>query len=705
MPSPLRYAGPTPSDARDVADLDSVYRVGNTFLPVANGSHFNGNWGGPSTNLIQTQCRQSRKLLRVIAGGADHLQVEWANIFTTTAAPGTDLSCEINGPNAVTVRMAIEYPAGTIRLTSGSSTWSSATAYVVGDQVVHSGQKYLATAASTNQTPSGTSAFWRVVNTYVINWREQTDSSGTVVFAPGVYRKSLPVKLSERVVFGDRIAVLGAFDSGGASNYIPYAGSNGAANHGRFVDWIVDAAGGLPAVGSSIVETGITNQTNGNATAANAADNQTWTKIPYATVITGNINSRRCVAIFGDSVAQGFGGDVRDGEPCGIFPRSLDGASWWRVAQGGNRAQNYTKTNAPWQFSVMRRCSAIICALGGLNDMMAGATAAQMKTYLERLWKALASTGAPVFTGLLTPISGSTDAWATTANQTRYTAGGTIPTTQFPTDADYASTVYGQTALWMSQDGGSIVDDAGVTVKAGQMGHPLLSILDWRSLMSDPATSWKWLPGFTTDGAHLAGSIVPSQVDLLVAQMEPVIMAREQLAHPLPNWNVSGEVASTVQSMSRSLAESLSTAASGTIATFVGTSPGRRYSQCRFWQGAKQVGAGLTYWTVLAGADPAKMKIIDSGSANWAANSLGTITFATPQYIPGGWGVVLVLTSPSADTRQYAGRTSIASGLHTSGSGFVMAGTSADVGAALTGTINMMTKFTVGTFRAWAELV
>ena len=275
MPVPVVHKGPTPADARDVADIDTIDRISGTFLPVANGTHFNGNWGHASTSLIQTRCRQSRKLLRIISGGADRLQVEWADIYTTTVAPSAGASCELNGPNSVTVRMAVEYPAGTMRITSGSSTWSSGTAYVVGDQVVHSGTKYLATAAGTNQAPSGSSAFWRVVNTYIVRWIGDTDANGTIVFAAGSYKKSLPVALSERLVFGDRIAILGAFDSGNSSNYIPYAGSNGAANHGRFVDWVVDAAGGMPAVGSSMAETGITNQTNGNTTTANASDNST----------------------------------------------------------------------------------------------------------------------------------------------------------------------------------------------------------------------------------------------------------------------------------------------------------------------------------------------------------------------------------------------------------------------------------------------
>lgn len=672
------------------------------YLPVANGTHFNGNWGNPSTSLITgTRTRSSRKLLRVIAA-ADELQVEWANIYTTTVAPGAGQSCEIPGPNAVTLRMSIEYPAGKPRQTAGSTAWSSATAYVQFDQVTHAGSSWVATAASTNQTPAAGSAFWRLVRRYAVNWDTQTDTAGTVVFAPGDYRKSQPVRLQEMLQPGDCIAVLGAFDCGAASGaYIPYAGANGAANHGTFVDWVVDSAAALPAVGSALPDTGVTNQTNGNTTAANASDNLTWMKIPYATAITGNIGTSRCVAIFGDSIAQGYGGDIRDGEPCGIFPRAVDGSSWWRVAQGGNRATNYHPGNAPWQMSVLQRCSSVVCSMA-LNDINQGQTSAQVQESLTRLWRVLAATGRPLYVGMLTPISASSDAWATTANQTRYTAGGTIPTTQYPADdATYLTSVYGIIAQWISNQGIPLTAPDGGTVYAGQANHPVTGILDWRSLMSDPATSWKWLPGFTTDGAHPNPVCVGYEVDYLRAQVEPLLQGRVQALIPPPAWNPSGEVAASVQSMTRSEVNVLSTALANSTMSVVGVSVGRRYTQTRVWAGT----SGTLYWTVLAGMDPAKMRIIDSGTASAVANSLFTITYATPQYIPAGYMVAVVLTAPTAANRQWGGRTALAAGLHTTGSGMTLAGTSADVNAPLTGVINMFTKWTVGTFRAWAELV
>lgn len=687
----------------DKLEIDKKAAI--SYLPVANGTHFNGNLGNASTSLIQTRCRQSRKLLRVISSGADKLQVEWANKYTTTVVQSNDASCELNGPNSVTVRMAIEYPAGTPRIISGSTTYSAGTAYAVGDQIVSSGIKYVCIQAGTGQTPASSPLFWRVVNTYIVRWTGDTDSSGTVVFAPGDYKQSLPVSLLEKTTAGDKIAILGAFDSGNTSNYIPYAGSNGAANHGQFVDWVVDSAGGMPAVGSALPDTGVTNQTNGNTTASNASDNLTWMKIPYATAITGNIPTTQCVAIFGDSIAQGYGGDMRDGEPCGVFPRALDGVPWWRVAQGGNRAQCYTKTNAPWQYSVLSRCSAIICNMG-LNDMMGGATFANTKSYLTRLWNALASTGKPLYIGLLTPISASSDAWATTANQSRYTGGGSIATTQFPTDADYATTVYGQTALWISQDGASIVVD-GTTYKAGQVNHPVEGILSWRNIMADLPTSWKWAPALTTDGAHPNALCVSYEVALLQPQLGPVVTGRRQPSMPVPGTSATGEVQSILTSMPRDSVSALNTAATGSVMIVLGTSPGRYISQARMWCGTTLATTNNMAWTILAGQDVAFMKVLGSGTVNTTANTQVTLSLSGLMWVPAGHLIILVVGASGSNTMQVGGHAVLANGsaLLKSGSVMPLAGTSAD-NAPLSGNINMFTKWTTtGLFRAWGEAV
>lgn len=669
------------------------------FLPVANGTHFNGNGGSTATGLIQTRCRQTRKLLRIIAGGATKLQVEWANIWTSNTPQSGNASCEIATPNAVTARMSVEYPAGNPRVISGSTAWSSATAYALLDQVTYGGSSWVCIQAGTNQTPATGSAYWRQSNRYVVNWSTQTDTSGTVVFAPGDYRASLPIVLSETVRAGDCIAILGAFDSGSSTNYLPYAGANGASNTVPFVDWVIDVAGGLPTVGNALPDLGVTNQTNGNSTTSNNTVASTWMKIPYATAICGDVPIKRCVALFGDSLIQGSGGDIRDGEPAGIFARSVDGVSWWRIAQGGNRAGCYVSGNAPWQMSCVRRCTAAVTNLA-VNDISAGLTYAQTQAAMTQLWTVLSSQGIPVYAGYPSPISSSTDAWATTTNQGRYTASGTIATTQFPTDADYSSTVYGQIAVWLSQDGASMVAPDGATVRVGQANHPLDGLLDWRSMMTDPASSWKYAAGYSTDGAHPTAVAAAVQSAYLAPQMEPVRLGYQVMVPTQPGYSPHG--GPPVQNYSRSLIRDVSTLIStGSIMAVLDVNPaGRSFYGFRLYAGTA---AGARTYTILTGADPAKLKVLTSGSFTTTASTIQDTALAgAPIWIPGGQVIAVVVTAPA--TSSWGGVAANAAGIHRTGIGHLLAGTSADT-IALTGTVSLYSgvKFTQNAFRLWAE--
>lgn len=719
MTNPMQVGGPlvlpsNPSLSLGPATKQYVDAQAKTFLPVANGTHFNGNGGATATaGLIQTRCRQTRKLLRVIAGGADTLQVEWANIWTSNTPPGGNATCEIAGQQSVTCRMTIEYPAGNPRQISASTAYSAGTAYVLLDQVTSGGSSWVCIQAGTGQTPGAGSAYWRQVNRYVVNWETQTDTSGTVVFAAGDYRKSLPVPLLERTRQNDCIAVLGSFDTGSGTGYLPYAGANGASNTVPFVDWVLDSTSvGLPAVGSALCDTGVTTQTNANSTTANSTTASAWMKIPYATAITGNIPNKTCVALIGDSLVQGTGGDIRDGEPCGIFPRALDGATWWRIAQGGNRAGCYSPDNAPWQMGVVARCSAVVTNLG-MNDINAGLTTAQVKAVLQVHWTMLAAACERVFAGYPTPISASSDAWATTTNQSRFTNAGAIATTQNPTDdASYLTSVYGLIAMWLSRDGALLATPDGANVQVGQAPHPLDGLLDWRSLVADPLTSWKWNPGYTTDGAHPtpAAAVVQAAYSALV--MEPVTLARSQMPASRPPYQPAGDP--PLDSMSRSQVlvsypVGTSTAA-GTVLGAVDVSPGRLYYGFRCASGTAT--AASRNWTLLIGADCAKLKPLVSGSFSPASSSvIDTPLPGAPLWIPAGYEIYVALSYAVNIAAIWSGQTGLFANLNKSGIGFVLSGISTDTAVLSATAINAFAAGSAGagaflpvTFRPWIEV-
>lgn len=694
-----------PLDAEDPLDLTTrsyVDATADTYLPVANGTHFNGNGGSTSTALPQGRLFETRKLLRVITGGADKLQVEWANIWTSNTPQAADATCEMAGPNSVTVRMGIEYPAGMMRMTSGSSAWNSATAYAINDQVTSGGSSWIAVAASTNSTPSGSNANWRLVRRYLVRWKSD-DGAGTISFAAGDYKQSLPLQLTDKLLAGDMIAVLGSFDTGNTSNRVPHAGANGACNTAPFVDWVVTSTSAMAAAGSALADTGVTTQTNSNATTSNSTDFTAWTKISYATAITGNNPDKKCIALFGDSLIQGTGGDIRDGEPAGIFVRALDSTTWWRIAQGGNQASCYTLSNAPWQLGVVSRCSAVICNLG-VNDIQAANNFATTQAKMLRVWKALAAQGIPVYTGPPAPISLSSDSWATTTNQSRWTTGGA---SAFPgDDATYLTSVYGQMAMWITQDGAV---DALTSAKLGQANHPITGLLEWRSVMADSQTSWKWVAGYTSDGAHPKASTVAVQAPYLASQVG-VLLSAGRLT---PSFSVGHNPIGTspIQVSDRSLVSTdLSPALNGSFMSVIGISPGRPFIGMWMMRGS-MADASTRSWSFMIGKDAAKMKVVDSAAwgSNTSPDTMVPIAFASSIYVPAGYLMALqVVSDTTATASMWRGFNAPIAALNQPASNFLLAGTCADTTALSVNTIVSLysgVKYTVGVFRAWAEMI
>ena len=65
--------------------------------------------------------------------------------------------------------------AGVKLITSGGTykeTWSAVNAYVVGEQVLRTGQVYIAIANSTNQDPVTATTFWSLYSATPAVWRE-----------------------------------------------------------------------------------------------------------------------------------------------------------------------------------------------------------------------------------------------------------------------------------------------------------------------------------------------------------------------------------------------------------------------------------------------------------------------------------------------------------------------------------------------------
>lgn len=693
-----------------------------SYLPVTNRTHFNGNGGSAATALIQTYSQQTRVLLKVISSGAQNLQVEWANIWTSNTAGQSEQA----GPNSVNARFAVEYPAGNPRVVSGSTTYASGTAYALLDQVVYSGTHYVCIQAGTGQTPSTATAYWTPVVRYTVTFPTSTDGSGTTTFAPGAYLQSNPVPLTNGpTVAGYNLAVCGYFETPSTSGYIPYAAYEGGQNNAPYVDWKINL-GTTVAAGSDICATGVTTQTNGNASTANWVNGVgagvTVDHLAMPTAVTGDTPLKRCVGLFGDSLIAGFGGDWRDGSMAGWCVRNCDGATYWRIAQGGNKLGCYSSTiSNPWQAAVLRRCTAVVCDMG-INDIALGDTLAQVKTAATNCWQWLASAGAPLFQTMLSPLSNSSDTWTTLANQSQYTGSGTVATTQCPSGVgtNYTGKIYGGFQMWLTQTGAQgAFSPGGATVSAGQPGHPLECVIDLAGNVRDPLTGWKWNANGTSlsaDGAHPTAYAVGLTLDTQGVGWAPVALAMQQL--PQVAWfpNAQGGYLSNMERST--VVSTAATDANTALVTSVGVSPGRYINLLRFYLNATPA-TTTGKWAILAGTDMSWLQCIATGSVTYAAGTDGVVigTIGVPLWVPPGQQLYVLLSKVASQATAFGGQVALAPGLNSPPTAFVVAGGVTDatltltVGASYTvanaapgATSTFTTAMAAVTSRVWAEL-
>lgn len=237
----------------------------------------------------------------------------------------------------------------------------------------------------------------------------------------------------------------------------------------------------------------------------------------FPQAITGRTASvGRGYALIGDSVMNG-GSDNYWGTGTGGFGDRIavaDGAAWANYARGGDAARLMNTTEARVQrFGTTLPFASRIVSNYGTNDWYSIGLP-EMKAAMISLWTWVrAQNPAATFQATtITPYTTSTDAFATTTNQTHAHAGAAETRR-----ADYND--------WL-RDGAPIIAGVAATtgatdataIRAGGPGtHPLTGILEVADLVESARNSGRWTPGTTADGLHPSPSgyaLIATALDL-----------------------------------------------------------------------------------------------------------------------------------------------------------------------------------------------
>lgn len=229
--------------------------------------------------------------------------------------------------------------------------------------------------------------------------------------------------------------------------------------------------------------------------------------LPHA-VLAQSPDTEPSVALFGDSIMaassdQYWRAGVNSGGGFGVRSALRDGYAYLSIAQGGRRMSDMLDANrkTDWMPTGLLEACQIGVINMGRNDITGNS--ATLHADALAVWTYIAGRGVKLAQTTVTPYTDSTDAWATTASQTvKAGVGESIRLTYNAWLRDGAPIISGAPAA------SGTIDPA--ALRAGQEGHPLVTVYDVTDAVETARDSGIWKAGYTNDGLHpIAAGHVP----------------------------------------------------------------------------------------------------------------------------------------------------------------------------------------------------
>jgi len=211
--------------------------------------------------------------------------------------------------------------------------------------------------------------------------------------------------------------------------------------------------------------------------------------------------SNPAVLVLGDSIADGSSGfEGEGGWPVRAFGTSIarnsgNNANILLLAISGGKATMLKDADRYWRGQLYKYCDVAICNFGANDVNQTSDSIATISANFLGLWKDLSSRGLKVWQGTITPVTTSTDSWATTGNQTAI----------------------------------KLATYAGVNAYIRGTPSPLTGYIEIADAVMTVRDSGIWkAPSWTSDGIHpLAFATNPQAHNALVAVVPVDILTRE----------------------------------------------------------------------------------------------------------------------------------------------------------------------------------
>ena len=577
-------------------------------VPATSRTTTNPGPGGAATGLVTGAGNTSYVLteIRPPLVNTRYLRLRYWNGRTFDGAGG-----EVAVGNTVTLRASVLYPAGVWRQVSSSTAWASGTTYNAGDMVTSGGKTWVAYGPPITVGVAPTEGTqWTEAKRYAVTFPGQ-DANRRVAVAGGATVDSDTVDLTSSntfTVMRPYLAVTTTYETGNAANVWMPGDVLGVGDFG--VNYATTGAVPTPGSGSDPVDSGFSTQTS-----LGAGSGVAMPSVVFALV--DPVTAPPVVGFLGDSLVLGTG-DAFIGL-YGWASRAAESFVMLRSAQGGGQAAHFLNGHA-YRDVLLAGCDAVVVGFGG-NELLNSQALATIQASFLTAWRTVRALGPRVWATTTTPVTTSTDSWATVANQTAANASfGTSGTT------------YANLVKWLRD--GAPFSANGQSYRAGHPAHPLAGVLDVVAPVVDPASPWKWkAPGYTTDGAHTAALAANVIAAYLRPWMPTVAYGADR--RPLPLESVHHVSAWTIQPDAAT--GSLPALTSGTVYVAKLRWPGGTVYQLHAWVVA--AGATLTSGQNLMGVytpDGALLGVTATQHTAWTSTGEKVAALTTPAWAPAG---------------------------------------------------------------------
>ena len=181
---------------------------------------------------------------------------------------------------------------------------------------------------------------------------------------------------------------------------------------------------------------------------------------------------------FGDSIGAGTG-DLGAGDSngnIGFLARAAfnSGLPYFSACRASDKATYNVSGTGSWRRAMLRYTSHVLYQMG-TNDVGGFRTLAQLQADTLALWASFRARGQRIYATTLLPRTTSTDAWATTANQTVFSAAYAV---------------------------GGIRDQYNAWLLTKAADGTIDGVIDVCPAVESASAPSKWQPGLTADGTH-----------------------------------------------------------------------------------------------------------------------------------------------------------------------------------------------------------